>query len=335
MVSKKALFALMILPGLALAAEEPKSLDVAVLPLQRLEGVSSVEMSGIDAMLRAEAENIPRLNLEPPHRRDKKDAHICGTDPACLSRVAKDRAVSLIAAGSVEPHPEGFHVHLVVVKKGGNKWLREVSASLTGNQESQQQALFNLLRRAFIPDDLRGALLIQGGVPGARVLLNGSNQGKLPLDGPLERIPEGKHELVIKNKGYLKWSRTITIQDGETTTVKVRLAKRMADDAAREDAEEKSAQTLAWALPMGLGGGALAVAALGVAAGAYSFALSAEVEKRAAQGLLILPDDGQLLEDGSLYALLANVAYGSALVLGGAAATSYFLLAEDASEEDL
>lgn len=68
-----------------------------------------------------------------------------------------------------------------------------------------------------------GRLVLEGGVAGAEVAVEGRAQGTLPLDGPL-RLPVGLARLSVRAAGYQTFARRVMVQPEGETRVLVTLA---------------------------------------------------------------------------------------------------------------
>lgn len=68
-----------------------------------------------------------------------------------------------------------------------------------------------------------GRLVVEGGVAGAEVAVEGRARGTLPLDGPL-RLPVGLARLSVRAVGYQTFARRVMVQPNGETRVLVTLA---------------------------------------------------------------------------------------------------------------
>lgn len=68
-----------------------------------------------------------------------------------------------------------------------------------------------------------GTIAIDGGVPRAKIIVDGRERGTYPLEAPI-RIGAGSHTVRVSADGYLPFETKIDVASGQTTTVKPTLA---------------------------------------------------------------------------------------------------------------
>ncbi len=296
---------------------------VILLPLAADGTVSAKQALGVSAQVRG-AITPEVAQLLSSSADDDKQAGKCARDIACLAHIAELRGADLIGAGTVSPATDGLRVSLMVVApglaRGATEALRRVEITLQG-KETDARRLERLVRTAFRPSALRGAIAVTG-EQGALVVLDDVMVGVLPL-APLVGLVEGDHRLVVYKDGSGEFRRTIAVVHGDTTTVKALLVD-------SEDAVVPSPQGEPGTVGLGvdvvvLGAIGAGLVLLGAVAGALSLRDSLEVEARAAASNLAFPTDSELYARGGLLSLAANGLYVAGAVAGGAAAALWVL----------
>lgn len=172
-----------------------------------------------------------------------------------------------------------------------------------------------------------GDLTVEGGVPGAEVIIGGQAVGVLPLDAPV-RVVAGSVAVEVRASGYERFIDTVQVRGGGGATVHaelVRSARRVDpieephDVPRRTDEGADRASTPGWVLPAGI-----ALAGAGVLGIAIGSGLMSVREDRAQQRLTCSDSepDCRAAHGAALEAEAGGIAsfvIGGALVAGGAA----------------
>ncbi len=124
-----------------------------------------------------------------------------------------------------------------------------------------------------------GDLTVEGGVPGAEILIADVAVGVLPLDAPV-RVVAGSVAIEVRAPGYERFIDTVIVRGGNSATVTVELTRRRDEpgrtppegagsgDAREGDTHGQSGPSApAWTLPVALGLAGVGVVGLGVGAG--------------------------------------------------------------------
>lgn len=299
---------------LLLAAAPEAVPTVAVLPLRAKSGVTAKQAAGTTALLRDALSDADFLRLVAERKEDQKQADACGVEAPCLARAAFQRGADLLAGGTVSSAKDGLKIELVVVGPDRDEALRTVSATLVGYDVDS--VLDRLLREAFAPATLAGALAIEGDCEGARILVDGQEAGACPLAGPVLGLVEGPHTVEVVQPGFQRFRRNVDIRYREVTALKVVLLRDLPTSA---DTAEPGASAIPWG-PIALLAGGGALVATGAVLGALSLRDALDVEARAKAQQLVFPRDSGLMQRGAVLAVAADVAYtaGAAALAGGA-----------------
>ncbi len=287
---------------------------VAVLPLRAKAGVTAKQAAGTTALLRKALTAADFLQLVAERKEDEKVADACGVQAPCLARAAFQRGADLLAGGTVSSAKDGLRIELTVVQPDRDEPVRTAAATLVGYD--LDSALDRLLREAFAPTTLAGALMIEGDCAGAQVLVDGKAAGTCPLDGPVLGLVEGTHTVEVLQQGFQRFRRNVPVRYREVSALKVVLLRDLPTTA---DGPVAEGPAIPWG-PIALvaGGGALVVG--GAVLGALSLRDSLDVEARAKAQQLVFPRDTGLMQRGALLAVGADVLYvvGAAALAGGA-----------------
>jgi tetratricopeptide (TPR) repeat protein len=134
-----------------------------------------------------------------------------------------------------------------------------------------------------------GDLTVEGGAPGAEVIIGGQAVGVLPLDAPV-RVVAGSVAVEVRASGYERFIDTVQVRGGGSATVTARLVPSSNGTTRRVPVDEEETQRTdgqsdrsappGWVLPTGI-----ALAAVGVVGIALGSGLLAVREDRAQQRL--------------------------------------------------
>lgn len=195
------------------------SLDEATRILERalagLEGVQVVSLRGVDAVLGAGA----RAAIEA-----------CGDDDACLRRAVARLRTDQLVIGSLDVQ-RNLRLRLIdsaTTAAGGARVRvsRTVGFSDAGLLQGVTAAALELLpERA---DAAFGTVLLQGGLPGARVLVDGSESGELSMEAPPRaalRVRAGARKIEVLAPGHATYEATPEVLVGQSVRLEVELSK--------------------------------------------------------------------------------------------------------------
>lgn len=325
--------AALLVTALATSASDlPK---VTLMPLQAEGDVDQATAEGMTVFMRNALERAeegvseaPFLDLLPEGKGDPKRARKCKLKDKCLTKLMQQRGSDLLAAGVVRTSEDGgLEIDLMVLAPGEGV-VRRFKMPIRGDADAMALVFDRLIRKAYAPQTLAGALLITGQPEGAEILVDQRRAGTLPLDGPLLGISEGLHTVSARLNGYVTLEKPVRVRFRETTEVELILAKVKAFN--RKSDVEASASSFTgvniWG-PSTLGGAAVAVAFAGLASGGGALWQALEVDRRADAQQLIFPRDTLLIRSGQGLAVLSNVLYGLAFAMavgaGGWVATVF------------
>lgn len=206
------------------------------------------------------------------------------TEPPGAQVFVDDREIGMRGQTPYESsYPVGTH-HVWIERPGYAPVERDVEIALG----AQVDLRVELERVAF------GRLRVLSNLRGARVLVDGQQVGTVPYEG---EVPAGARVVRVEGDGMKAFERTIEIQRGQLTPVRVR----MRPDVGRGGAWVAGTFTL-----LAVGGG--------VAMAVFSDDLRQQVER--ARGLGTLASDDERLDQGFYLAIGADAAFGLAAILG-------------------
>lgn len=279
---------------------------VTLLPFIAGEGVKQIQADGFHALLKEQFANFDSLQVRPARKDDQKTSTTCQQDAACLHEAAVARQVDLLGAGYVTRVDGGFKLALTVVNETEPSFKRRVSEDLLGDKENIFASLDRLLRSAFAPHTLAGAIMVRGTPIGAHVYIDGVRRGTIPLDAPILGIVEGRHNVEVRKDGYFPLTQPVDVYFKELTQIEIDLSTKRKDLEPNQESEETSSSLHYFGAAGLLGLGATSGAGAGVAA-ISAFMLARVVEERASQQQLFLPEDALFFQLGTA---LQWAAYG-------------------------
>jgi hypothetical protein len=304
---------------LSMGAQADVQQGVIVLPLLGDATVSLKQAEGVTAQIRrAITPDVAKLLTSTSG--DQKAAEECARDPVCLGRIADVRGADLIASGLVSPAPDGLKVQLVVAVPKASAALRRVDITLQGN-DADERRLARLVRSAFNPEALRGAILVTG-PEGAKVTIDDVDAGALPMTAPVANVREGDHVVVVTGADGA-FRRSVGVVHGDTTEVRAVLIDSR-DAVAPVVPGDKSAEGVGTdVIVVGAIGAGLVV--LGGVAGTLSLLDALAVEERALKQNLAFPTDTELVQRGNILAWTANGLYVAGIAAMATAGVLYAL----------
>ena len=304
---------------LVVSAQADQQQGVIVLPLVGDATVSLKQAEGVTAQVRrAITPDVAKLLTSTSE--DQKASEGCARDPVCLGKIADVRGADLIASGLVSPAPDGLKVQLIVAQPKATAALRRVDITLQGN-DADERRLARLVRSAFNPDALRGAILVTGPV-GAKVTIDDVDAGALPMSAPVANVREGDHVVVVTGADG-SFRRSVGVVHGDTTQVRAVLIDSRDAVAPVIPGTEKAAGVGTDIIVVGSIGVGLIV--LGGVAGTFSLLDALEVEDRALKQNLAFPTDTELAQRGNILAWTANGLYVAGVAAIATAGVLYAL----------
>jgi tetratricopeptide (TPR) repeat protein len=116
-----------------------------------------------------------------------------------------------------------------------------------------------------------GEVTLDGGVEGARVVVDGTDRGRLPLPSPL-RLDAGTARVEVEADGFMPFAGSVVVRGGETTTLAIALEPRPGETAAAVPApalraEDSEDGAPAWLVPTGASLAGAGLVGLGVGIG--------------------------------------------------------------------
>lgn len=147
-----------------------------------------------------------------------------------------------------------------------------------------------------------GRIRVVANITGARVLVDGAQVGTVPFEG---QVSAGTHVVTVVSDGMKAWQRTVTVQQGQLTPMRVRL---------RPDVGRGGAWVTTAFSALFLAGGIT----LGVLGDDFNAQLRAEADAGT------LANDDPRIDQGFFMYIGADAAFGLSLILGGLALYYFF-----------
>ncbi|MFH1809003.1 MAG: PEGA domain-containing protein [Pseudomonadota bacterium] len=315
--------------GLAVSPASRAADDVAVVVLPLIsDQVEHKVAEGVTALIEDEIAALDGFRVLPVNARVKALLKKCRhQEPACLARAADKRGADLALFGRMNRSNDGLELHLRLLDVARASERREVLEPLRGGDDGLRAGVHRAVLGTLTPERLTGSLRVTCNVDGARVRVDGRTLGSTPLTSALDGIREGTRTVTVDRVGYEPYEQVVEVRFAQESTVQAALLRRT-DVSAEEIQELEKAELPPGPWRPGLGpwswvitgaGGALVIA--GIASGVMVLLQSAEVERRASGQVLVFPRDQQLVEQGRLFSVLANVLYGAGLVTTAAGTT--------------
>lgn len=173
--------------------------------------------------------------------RGGSDPSSCGSDSACLRKLAETLDARWVVALGVGSFGEIFSLELRAVDRQEPSGAQTVSSTYAAPGPDWEQALSDGLQR-IVPKRLlhrRGELQVRSEAHGAELRLNDLPAGTLPLQSPL-RLPAGEYVVELSRDGFSSARETVRIDAGEVTEVRLALVP------VGVDASPTDYRTYAW-----------------------------------------------------------------------------------------
>lgn len=297
-----ALFTLLVSPAVLAQGEV-----YAVVPLDAL-GVEPALLNRLDAAVRDRVHAVGAREADPALVSRVASARPCAGDARCLTALGRELGASRVVAGSVGVAGDTLNVVLKIVDvASGVESVSEQGQAPLDQAEAQVHALaFKLLDPAGY--NASGAIVVDVGVTGAAVIVDGVERGTTPLIGPIGGLPPGRRAVEVRAPGLQPWRKHVEAPvDG---VARIRLVQ-------EGNALVERALPLGAASPGG-GGGKMAVSPL-VWAGAGAAVVGVGCSIGAVVAYLSAEDARQRYADGNRTAAVFGENQTAATVFGALA----------------
>jgi hypothetical protein len=238
-------------------------LFVVALALSHLEplGLDAERANRLEALFRAELELLAGAPLPSGAAIDAALAadptlRACTGQPECLAALGRRLGAARIISGNVGALGDSFVVNLKLVDVGRRVELRRVSERLSGSPDQLIEAVRVAAYRLVAPEALRGSLAVLSDVAGASVLVDGQPAGRTPLEGPLDGIAVGTHQVRVEAEGFAPFASPVDVRFQKTSELVVRMG-----GPGRPAPEAPHARPSPWVY-VAVGAGAVLVGAL-------------------------------------------------------------------------
>lgn len=226
------------LTGAADGASRALASQVLMDALRSLPGVEVVSLAGLDQLLGAGASAALGAckDADPCVRQATRRVR---TDRLVLGSLSQERTLRLRLIDSATT-AEGALVRV----------SRQVGLSDEALRREVSTAALELLPK--LADSSFGTLVLQGGLPGASVIIDGEPKGALSMEAPPQtslRLSPGEYTVKVVSPGHASFSEPVTVLVGQRTDLQVSLSKNRSSG------------------PLYLAGGGVALAGVAVALG--------------------------------------------------------------------
>lgn len=180
----------------------------AVVPLDAL-GVEPALLNRLDAVVRERVQAVGAREADPALVTRVASARPCAGDARCLTALGRELGASRVVAGSVGVAGDTLNVVLKIVDvASGVESVSEQGQAPLDQAEAQVHALaFKLLDPAGY--NASGAILVDVGVTGAAVIVDGVERGTTPLIGPIGGLPPGRRAVEVRAPGLQPWRKHV------------------------------------------------------------------------------------------------------------------------------
>ena len=247
----------------------------------------------------------------------------CISSTACMGRVGVQLGVTEIVAGTLARRDGRwvFNLNRVDVRTGEvrGRVFREIEGDLAGVAD----ALTDAIPELYLPPEppVAPGVIVISARPGAEVSVDGVMVGAVGA-GPLSEdgVAPGRHEVQVRLRGFLPWSRTVVVRPGGELHL----------DISLREAVGESIHPLVW-IGAGVAAASLGVAiALGVSStGTWEPSLEQRLSGEVTRAALVSYYDSRELE-----AIFADVLFGVAGAAGVAAVVALFFPERHRIESD-
>ena len=299
---------------------------LAVVPLDAL-GVEPALLMRLDAAVRERVNALGGKEADPAAVTRASSEKPCAGDATCLAALGRRVGAASVVAGSVGIAGDTLNVVLKVVDvASGVETRSEQGRAPLDQAEAAVKALaFKLLDPAGY--NASGAILIDVGIAGASVVIDGAPRGTTPLIGPIGGLPPGRRAVEVRAPGVQVWRKFVEAPvDG---VARVRLVKDgdvLVERAATAGAGSKgpgsakvAVSPLVWA-----GAGALAVGVASSIGGVVAYGAADDARRRFEDGERAEQVAQENQSAGATFGVLAPI--GAVGILAGVGLVAFGLM---------
>ena len=180
----------------------------------------------------------------------------CNGDTVCLSAIGQQlgvREVLLLAVSQLGD----VVLALQRIEVGEHRVIARFADSLVTGQTVDEARVLGWLQQLYPPETFNryGHIRITTDTEGAQVYLNSKARGKTPLTAPLDVLAPGNYRLLVEKDKFLPFAATLSVMPDTTVEVSAALVLE----------NKPTPWYRRWYVWAGLGAGALAIVASGVA----------------------------------------------------------------------
>jgi hypothetical protein len=192
-------------------------------------GIEPELVSRLETLFRMELDRLVKTPL--PTRRDIDRAvsaqqRECTGEEKCLSAIGKKLGVDVMVTGTVGAMGDNYVLYIKAVDVANARQLQRITSDpLRGSPDELIESVRVAAYKLLAPDQVHGAIQVQGDLVGAEVQLGGRTLGKTPLPelGLIRRVPVGQHALRVSAPGYAPFEDTVDVHFQKVSQVVVRL----------------------------------------------------------------------------------------------------------------
>ncbi len=252
-------FALLLLAPSSLLAADASKPTLAVLNM-RDAGAGEKTVQSVTDILTAELselgvfEVLSKEDLKAVLSFEAQKQVLGCSDTDCLAEISGALGVANLVSGSVGKVAEEYILSLRLTDRLGNELARESRRGIALEDLTREvEGAGRFLVRSLL-EGMQGELVVRVSESGADIELDGKLIGVSPL-GKLA-LPGGPHRVRVSKKGFITWSRDVTVDAEQALVVDASLVPSL---EFIEDYESKAGRWRTWAwISGGVGVAALA-----------------------------------------------------------------------------
>ncbi len=215
-------------PAAETGPEEALTQKIAVWRFDAL-GIEPELVARLETLFRMELDRLVKQPL--PSRREIERVvtagqRDCTGEEKCLAAIGKKLGVDIVVTGTVGAMGDNYILNIKAVDVASTKQVQRIQTDpLRGNPDDLIEGVRVAAYRLLAPDQLHGAIQVQGDLVGAEVQLDGKQIGKTPLPrmGLISKQPLGKHTLRVQAAGYAPFEDEVDVHFQKISQVVVRL----------------------------------------------------------------------------------------------------------------
>lgn len=212
----------------ATGPEQALSQKIAVWRFDAL-GIEPELVNRLETLFKLELERLAKQPL--PTRNDFNKVTTvaereCTGEEKCIAAIGKKLGVELVVTGTVGALGDAYILNIKVIEVATAKTLQRIQTDpLRGGPDDLIDGVRVAAYRLLAPNQLHGALQIQGDLVGATVELDGKVIGKTPLpnQGVVGKLALGPHKLKVSAVGYAPFEEPVDVRFQKVSQVVVRL----------------------------------------------------------------------------------------------------------------